>query len=256
MAESKKLGDLPLWDNDPLSGEFFSQAQFNERAAALNYPKVFELLQAMNAAFVAANRAVEKDNNETLLVPRLLLIRARGAVLAAMRLAMAGEIPEAFPLLRLGVELAWYALHIAKDPSPPARAKTWLKRGDSKVDTQACKNEFKVANVRATHEAIDGKHAAHMQQIYENFIDLGAHPSQLGLFSATTSTTEGTQTTYSVGILNPTEFPLLATVAMTVGAGYDILRTFQLIFPERFEIMGLDLQIDQLLKTAQVIFKK
>jgi len=256
LTDSKKPNEIPPWGDDPLSSQFFGQAQYNERAASLNYPEMYSLLQEVNAVFEAANHGVEKDSSEVLLLPRLFVVRTRAAILGACRLAMAGEIPEAFPVLRLAIELAWYALHIAKDAKPPERARVWLKRGDSKEATAACKNEFKIANVRASHEAIDTQHAAHMQQLYESMIDMGAHPSQLGLFSAVGSETQGKQTTFQVGILYPVEFPLLATVGMAIAVAHDVLKTFQLIFPERFKIMGLDARIAGLLSSAQKVFTK
>jgi hypothetical protein len=249
--ETKKPEHIPEWGDDPLSAEYFAQAHYNERAASLNYPKAYELLQRVNEIFMSVAAAVEKDNQEVLLLPRLFVIRTRAAFLAASRLAMAGQMPEAFPILRLAIELAWYALHIAKDPASPARAKIWLKRGDTKPDTQACKNEFKIANVRATHGQIDPAHESHMHQLYESTIDLGAHPNQLGLFSSVGSASEGNQTTFQVGILYPKEFPLLATLGMAVAVAYDVLRTFQLIFPERFKIMGHDTQLTTLLTEMQ-----
>jgi hypothetical protein len=251
MADLNKPSQVPEWGDDPLSAEYFAQAHYNERAASLNYPKVYDLMQRVNALFVSAAEAVERDNNEVLLLPRLFLIRTRAAFLAASRLAMAGQMPESFPILRLAIELAWYALHIAKDPSPSARAAIWLKRGEAKSETQACKNEFKIANVRATHVQIDPAHESHMHQLYESMIDLGAHPNQLGLFSSVGSESEGNSTTYRVGILYPKEFPLLATLGMAMAVAYDVLRTFQLIFPERFEIMGVGTQLSTLLVEIQ-----
>jgi hypothetical protein len=249
----KRPEDIPAWGEDPLSSQFFAQAQFNERAASLNYPDFYRLLQEVNATFEAANHAVEKDGNEVLLLPRLFVVRTRAAILGASRLAMAGEIPEAFPILRLAIELAWYALHIAKDPDPPNRATIWLKRGDSKGATSACKNEFKIANVRATHDALNSYHAAHMHFLYENTIELGAHPNQLGLFTAIGSDDESSQVTYQVGILYPLEFPLLAALGTAFAIAHDVLRVFALIFPERFAIMGLDQRITGILASTQQI---
>lgn len=252
----KKPDEIPTWGDDPLSSQFFGQAQYNERAASLNYPQIYDLLRHVNRVFEAANAAVEKDSREVLLIPRMFVVRTRAAVLAAARLAMAGEIPEAYPVLRLAIELAWYSLHIAKDPAPPERARTWLQRGDSKEATDRCRHEFKVNNLRATHEKVASKHAEHMHELYKDVIDLGAHPNQMGLFTAIGTAAKGTETTYSVGILYPIEFPLVSTLAMTVAVAYDVLRTFELIFPERFRLIGLDVEIQELLGSAQAIFIK
>ncbi|HSP13186.1 MAG TPA: hypothetical protein VLV78_00380 [Thermoanaerobaculia bacterium] len=255
LSEPKKPDQVPTWGDDPLSAEFFAQAHFNERAASLNYPDVYALVQEANSIFAAVNAAVERDSNEVLLLPRLFVVRTRAAFLAGARLAMAGEIPEAFPVLRLAIELAWYGLHIAQDATGD-RARVWLKRGDNKAATDACKNEFTIRRVRTTHESVDPQHAAQMHQLYESTIDLGAHPNQLGLFSAIGNQTVGKQTTFQVGILYPAEFPLLATLGMAMLVAFNVLRIFQLIFPERFKIMQLDSRIAQLLGSIQNVLSK
>lgn len=256
MRDLKTPDQLPPWGDDSLSSQFFAQAHFNERAASLNYPDMYKLLQHVNATFLAASEAVEKDSSEHLLLPRLFVVRTRAAFLGATRLAMAGETPEAFPVLRLAIELAWYGLHIAKDPNPPQRARTWLKRGDDEKSTKACEQEFKITNVRASHEAIDAIGATNTHRLYKNMIDMGAHPNQLGLFSAISNDTQGKQTTFQVGILYPLKFPLLATLGMAVSVAHDVLQTFQLVFPERFKIMGLDTRIAELLTSAQRVLLK
>lgn len=95
-----------------------------------------------------------------------------------------------------------------------------------------------------------------MHQLYENMIDLGAHPNQLGLFSAVGSASEGDETIFQVGILYPKEFPLLATLGMAVAVAYDVLRTFELIFSERFKAMLLDTQLASLFEQMQAYGKQ
>src|SRR5215831_2534858 len=53
------------------------------------------------------------------------------------------------------IENAWYALHLAKDPASPARAKVWLRRGEDDEAKKRCRAEFSVANVSATHRSLD-----------------------------------------------------------------------------------------------------
>ena len=71
------------------------------------------------------------DNNPHLVLTRFLMARAHSAWLAATRLALSTQTVEAYPLLRAVIENAWYALHLAHDPAPPARAMTWLRRAES-----------------------------------------------------------------------------------------------------------------------------
>ena len=111
---------LPPWADDPLS-TYFDQAEYNTRGSAINYARVYELLKDANDLFISFQDAVAQDDDQVLLIPRFFLIRTRAALLAATRLAMSGQIPEAYPLFRSAIEYGWYALHIAKDPAAPAR---------------------------------------------------------------------------------------------------------------------------------------
>jgi hypothetical protein len=172
---------LPPWGDDVLSS-FIADANHNERACALNFPDVYEVLQGAHEVLKRVGEILEKDPADANLgVPRMLVARSRSAVLAATRLAMSGQGFEAQPLLRAAIEQAWYALHIAKDPQPPTRALIWWDRGTSPEATQACKDEFTAGNVRRTHEGVDPATAAAMHQLYGDAIDFGAHPNQAGV---------------------------------------------------------------------------
>jgi hypothetical protein len=86
MADS-----LPPWDHDPLS-TLMSDADHNERACALNYPDVYEVLKAAHGLLKQIGEILEKDPDDVHLgVPRLLIARSHSAVLAAVRLAMSGQ---------------------------------------------------------------------------------------------------------------------------------------------------------------------
>jgi len=241
------------WPDDSLS-RFFALADYNCRAASLNYPKIYTVIQHVNKLFERVQETLEQDDKQVLLIPRFLFIRARSALLAGFRLAMSGQIPETYPVYRSAIEHAWYALHIAKDPAPPQRGEIWLRRGETEAATKECKIEFKIANVRSTHEEFDPFEASHVRQVYEGTIDLGAHPSQLSLFSAFHQEEGKGQIKYAVGILYPAEYTHLATVGFGTGLAVSILRIFALIYPERFTIMGFHAEVDNLLAETQKTF--
>jgi len=145
---------LPSWESDPLS-TFLSDAQRNERVSALKMPDVYALLQRVHGVFQQVATITEKEHTASLLPARFLMARAHAAWLGATRQGLSGQIVEAYPLIREVIEASWYALHMAKDPTPPTRAKIWLLRNDDAAAKARCKTEFSVANVRATHSALD-----------------------------------------------------------------------------------------------------
>jgi hypothetical protein len=230
-------------------------AEYNDRATAANYPAILGLLQSIHTAFEAAEAAVEKDSRERV-VPRFLFVRSHSAYLAACRLAMSGQLVEAHAVLRVGIEHTWYGLHIARDPAPYARMEIWLRRNEGPDALARCKNEFTVANVRATHEQVDAGAAADVKALYELLIDYGAHPNQLGVLAAARNAADDGSRTYSVGILYPEELPVMFTLRLAAAVGVAALRVFRHIYPERFALVGLDATIQQLANRVDTDFRQ
>lgn len=243
---------LPPWGDDPLSS-FFKDAEYNDRASALNLPAFFALLQRVDAAFRRGNAAIEKDNREELLVPRFLLVRTHSSFLAATRLAMSGQLSESYAILRVALEQAWYALHIGKDPQPPKRSTVWLCRHDDEASKARCKSEFAVQNIRSTHEALDPATAKLLHQLYEMTIDFGGHPNQKSLLSAMRRADTPTGTDYQVGILHPELVALSLSLKTCVEVAIGTLKVLQLVFPERFQLMSLDLEIEGIVQDLKSV---
>jgi len=250
MNEKKPLA----WGDDPLSS-FFADAEYNDRVTSLKLEDIYTLLQKIHGAFQRVGETVEKDKREELLVPRFLMIRTHSAFLAAIRLAMSGQLSESYSVLRAAIEQAWYALHISKDPQPTNRAKVWLCRNDNQASKSKCKKEFTISNVRSTHESLDTITANQLQQLYETMIDYGAHPNQSGMLMAMSMTEKEKEINYKVGILFPETVPLITTLRMAVAVAVGALKVFQLIFTERFKIMRLDEEIKALVNQLNTIFK-
>jgi hypothetical protein len=168
---------------------------------------------------------------------------------------MSGQISEAFSVLRSAVECAWYALHIAKDPKGTERGEIWLRRNENAVAKSRCRSEFTVKNLRQTHEELDPKTVADLHKIYEDLIDYGAHPNQFGVLMAMRKSATDAQTDFSVGILDAEHLHIALALKMAVGVALGALKTFQLVFPERFTITGIDIEIQTLIVRANAVFK-
>ena len=244
----------PEWGNDPLS-VFFKDAEYNDRVTALNLPAVYDLLGHVHVLFKRFNEAIEKDNREEFLVPRFLMVRTHSSFLAGIRIAMSGQFSETFPVLRSAVECTWYALHIAKDPKGTERAEIWLRRNENDAAKLRCKSEFSVAKVRQTHGALDPSTAKELHGIYEKLIDFGAHPNQLGVMTALRKSEADKQVDFSVGILHAEPLSIVLALRMAVAVAMGALKTFQLVFPERFTLAGIDLEIEKLISKANTLFK-
>jgi hypothetical protein len=171
---------------------------------------------------------------------------------------MSGQAVEAHPVLRVSVEAAWYALHIAKDPAPPTRALIWRRRGRSAQATQDCKNEFRVDNVRQTHKGLDRATADAMDRMYQETIEFGGHPNQVGVGSSAVIDEESDSDLgwLKVAVLNPGTLAALHALKTAVEVAVGVCRTVSLIYPERFRISGLDREIGRLLRRAQEVFPR
>jgi hypothetical protein len=244
----------PEWGNDSLS-VFFKDAEYNNRVTALNLPAEYDLLQSVHTVFKKFEDLIAKDTREEFLVPRFLMVRTHSSYLAGLRLAMSGQVSEAFSVLRSVVECAWYALHIAKDPKGTERAEIWLRRNENAVAKSRCKSEFSITKVRQTHEDLDPNTVADLHKLYENLIDFGAHPNQFGVMMAMRKSGDDRQLDFSVGILHAEPLPIALALKMAVGVALGALKTFQLVFPERFTIIGIDVEIQKLIGDANSIFK-
>ena len=241
----------PPWEGDPLS-TFLSQAQRNERVSSLKMPGVYDLLRHVHGTFRLVAEITERENDPNLLPTRFLMARAHAAWLTAVRLALSAQIVETYPLVRVVVENAWYALHLAKDPNAPTRAKIWLCRDDDAAAEKRCANEFSIANVRQTHAALDAVNEAAAHHVYKSTIQFGGHPNERGVLAATIRTSEG------FGAVLLTDNPVLIAAALksAIEAGVVALKTFELVFPERFAIVGVDHEIAALVASLNTVFKQ
>jgi len=244
---------LPPWSSDALS-LYFEQAEHNERVFSLACPDVYDFLRRVDGAFAALSVAVENDNNDARLLPRISVVRVRSSFLAALRLGMSGQMPEAFCLIRSVIETSWYALHIARDPKVTQRAECWLRRNETDDAKRRCKQEFTISRVVATHRNCDSVTAGQLHTIYERTIDAGAHPNQFGAMGSMMSFDAADQITYSVGILYPAQLQVLFTVKTAAEAAIGGLKVFAQIFPERFRLVGLDENVESLVSELNVIF--
>ena len=245
---------LPPWADDELS-ELLSMAEYNTRAAAHNLPEIYGLIARVHRAFVRAREAVEKDNDHHRLIPRFLLARAYSGCLASIRLSLGGQLFEAHVVLRAEIEQAWYALHLAMDPNPPTRAEIWLCRNEDSVTLGHCRSEFSAGSVRSTHEAVDPGAARYLHALYERTIDFGGHPNQLGLVSGLTKSETGKTTAYHVPVLCADTLPMVTTLHGVAAVAIGALKVFQAIFATRFQLVGLDAEIPDLVAGLNSIFK-
>src|SRR5262249_7653899 len=146
-------------------------------------------------------------------------------------------------------------LHVAKDPTLPKRARIWWHRGDSGQATQACQREFNVGNVRRTHEQMDAEIADGMKSLYDQTITFGGHPNQGAIASSLrVDRSQPDAVTVRLGILPPGTLVALSALKAAINGAVGVAKTTGLIYPERFQIAGVDDEIGQLVRHSGEVF--
>ncbi len=254
MRAHQTKGEPPNWDEGDALELLFSNASRNERVTAANFPGMLKLLGDINRALTDC-REVAGPGSARHLVPVFLWGRSHSAYLAACRLAMSGQHPEAFPVIRAQLEQSWYAFHIAMDESEGLdRVTTWLRRNEDAETRKRCIKEFAVGNVRATHALHDSTNAADVNAIYEELIDFGAHPNPLGVLGSIRHTVGPEHNVYHVSILGNAPTPTLLTLRYACAIAISSLRMMELARPLRFKITDQDTTIAQLRSRLTPVF--
>ena len=232
--------ELPPWGNDWLS-ERFKEAQDNERASARNLPGHYDLLKRLHEFYKDIQEALEKDpQHPELDYSRALIVRTHGSLFAALRVVMGGQVLESYPLLRGAIERAWYALHMADDPR---RIPIWRDRHTNPPQSVSkCRNEFSAKNIyEKTHKKLDPTTADELWEIYELLIDYGGHPNIREIAETVIETGTG----HGIAFLYPEPKLMDWAVKMAIRTTVLILKTFQLIYPSRFEMMNFDRRLNE-----------
>jgi hypothetical protein len=241
MSKSHKEVKLPpKWAEDSLSD--FIQASFqNVLATFVNKKQAFNLLMEVDGMFkdICGNL----DNTENPIVPAFLY-RSRSAFLASCRLAMSGQATETFPQLRSCLEYSLYALHINDNPH---LTEIWLRRHESKASLKEVKRNFRHVDVMKTLFARDAALHDSLSELYERTIDFGGHPNERAVSSSTTTRQEGEYTVVRNQYLHGGDSSALDHALLTSAQiGLGSLIVFQLIYKERFGILGLHDKIESL----------
>ncbi len=153
-----------------LSG-FLETAQQIESKAVSVHAELLKMLGLLDAAYLGL---VADDLKGAQPVPVLLMMNSHAAFLAAVRIALSGQSPPAFMVLRGCLESALYAL-IAKQSE--ANVEIWLER---EKRTKECRNLYTAAVAIKILEK-DSNLQDSVRYAYDSLIDHGAHPNKISV---------------------------------------------------------------------------
>jgi len=231
----------PRWCDDSLSS-FVDQAFRNTLATFVRKRDATQILMQLDQVYMCIG---ENLDNASDVIGAILLVRSHSAFRGACRMSMSGQVPEAFPSMRICLEYALYALHINLHPG---LGETWIARHDNSDSLRAVRREFKYCTIIKTLQRQDNHLCSIVTQLYEKTIDFGAHPNERAI-TGSMEMHQGDKETRLMQIqLHGDTLSLDYVLKTTAQTGLGSLCIFQLLFKERFQILGLNSVIDRLRK--------
>lgn len=226
----------PRWGVDELT-KYIETAHRNRLATFVKKSGSMQALIRIDACFV---KTAKGWTNPTDLITPMLLLRCHSAFRVACEHAMAGQVAEVFPLVRICLEYAAYALHIKNNPD---LADIWLRRHDDEAAMKAVKNKFLIAKLVATIAKVD-KHAADVfTSLYQNAIDFGAHPNERAITGSLVIKRENGKIEIQTKYLHDDDSAFDYVLKATTQSGVCALELLAGVFGPRFELLGIKSEI-------------
>lgn len=227
----------PLWAKDRLT-EYIENCRINQFATFFNHP-AFKLLLEIDDCFF---KVLDKPINPRPWFPFQFIHRSHSSWRAACGMVMAGQVQEANAMLRLSLETAAYGYYISTDNSI---AEAWIKRNDGATQLREFKKKFQHVAIKKKIVDDANKLGSVFEQLYERTIDYGAHPNERG-FSLNSSIKKGADTIEFLQIyLQGNGLPLDFALKSTVQIGVWNLGIFQLVYPQKWELLGLKAKLEE-----------
>jgi len=234
------------WGEDPLS-KFIESAHHNCIATFVNYRElpVMKALKEVDALF-GCLLSIPYKPKEEILIPSFVG-RSHSAYLSSILLSTAGQVPEAYPAIRLCLENALYGLFIQDDPTIheeiPERSKIWLDRGKNEEATRMCRSTFTYGKVRDHLISRDNALGEHAVTLYQRTITYGAHPNFYAHATTSNLVAEGEG---NIQYLLPNTDACKLCIQTAVETGLCVLRIYGLILQNRFLSSGIQNRIQKI----------
>jgi len=223
------------WGDDTLS-DYFTSAESNGYATFMRLNASFQHLAKLDALFL---RAMEHLNNTEKWFLLFFVGRSFSAFRVSARLAISGSMIESYVTQRSAIEFALYALHI---DSNSQLAEVWLKRDDGHTESKLVRKEFQHINIMKTAQKRLSKNLYNdYLRMYEWSITQGAHPNVTGVLLGSDFSSDKVGSIH----LQADEARIKMVIKDTCRVGIIVLRCFNEIFKIRFELAGLDKEIER-----------
>jgi len=227
------------WGKDSLT-EFIDAANQNTYSISVHYKNWFNTFRRIDSLFL---KFTQNSINLPNFYEPFFLIRAHSSYRAAIRLATSGQISEAFSLLRGCLEYALYGFYFSKHP---AEIQTWINRDENEAGKKKARKNLATGTMIYHLTQNDKFIGEIVRHLYEITIDVGAHPNRKTITLAMQRTDTEDSVIYHQAQLNTENLQMVFCLKSTVQVGICLLKIFRLVFPERFDILGISDEVEKI----------
>jgi hypothetical protein len=231
----------PRWGEDSLS-EYLTAYRSNQFATFANKGQPMKDLIFIDSLF---ERFLKGAINPRPFYPMTFMLRAHSAYRAGVGAVMGGQLYESQTLLRLCLEHAAYGFYIGADKD---RMERWLRRGDSDANRKAVKKEFHNDKIKPYIKDAAPVLLDHYDHLYNQLMEFGAHPNEQGYSLNSSITKIDGDVHFDAIYLQENGAPLDLAIKTAAQVGLWPLFVMQLLYPERYELLGIRADLDELRK--------
>jgi hypothetical protein len=229
----------PGWGDDPLS-KFIQGTIENTYATFHNLKEWYNRLSDIHQAF---SKVAENMDRTPDFLAFFFLVRSHSAYLAGVRLALSGQVPEAYMALRGSLECALYGLYVARKK---ISSEVWLRRDEDDAAKKKVKQEFKVLNLFEVLESENHKLLKITRLLYERTIDYGGHPNQQAFLSVMNRQSDESKITFQSAYMIGNEPALQLCLKTSAQIGTCALSIIRQVFRERFDLLSVSDDLENL----------
>lgn len=230
--------DIPLnWGKDKLSA-YIDVFRSNQFATFANKEATADLIKIDGMYHRLLHGAI----NPRPAYPMNFMLRAHSAYRAGVSATMGGQLYEAQTLLRLCLEHAAYGYYIGADTN---RMKRWLHRGDSDTHRKAVRKEFHNDKLKAHMQARVPVMCGQFERLFNSLIEFGAHPNELGYSLNSRMSRTDDDVHFETIFLQANGAQLDNSMKVSGQVGLWGLHLMQLVYPERYELLGIKADLEE-----------
>lgn len=236
----------PDWDKDALT-QFINQARNNQFATFQQIPEQYEMIKDLDDLFLSA---LDNLNNPSDIVSPFFFFRSHSAFRASSQLAMAGQIPESYMVMRGCLEFALYGVYFWRHPDD---FETWCNRHDSPGARKKVRKKFTYGNLVKAVPGLNPSDRAMVDDLYNLAIDLGAHPNQRGLFYSLKKIEEPDVDRWDTLYLTAESRHIQSALRHVAQFGVCSFGLMSHVFGQRFALVDLDRDFKAIKQTSSLI---